>query len=108
MRKLFLIVLCVVIIAAMAFAADSGKASSMKGWVSDSKCAAKGAGAAHASCAKACVKGGEKAVFVDDKDGKVYPIANQDSVKDHVGDHVQISASNSDGGLKIGKVEAVK
>jgi malic enzyme len=108
MRKLFLIVLCLVIVAAMAFAADAGKSSSMKGWVSDAKCAAKGAGAAHASCAKACVKGGEKAVFVDDKDGKVYPIANQDSVKEHVGDHVQISASNSDSGLTVSKVSALK
>ena len=108
MRKLFLIVLCMIVVAAMAFAADAGKASSMKGWVSDAKCAAKGNAAAHASCAKACVKGGEKAVFVSDADGKVYPISNQDSVKDHVGDHVKIMASNADGSLNVSKVEAVK
>jgi hypothetical protein len=108
MKKLFLILLCVVIVAAMAFAADAAKAGSMKGWVSDAKCAAKGNAAAHASCAKACVKGGEKAVFVSDSDGKVYPIANQDSVKDHVGDHVQIHASNADGSLQVSKVEALK
>jgi hypothetical protein len=108
MKKLFLIVLCVIVVAALAFAADAGKASSMKGWVSDTKCAAKGNTAAHASCAKACVKGGEKAVFVSDKDGKVYPITNQESVKDHVGDHVQIMASNSDGSLQVSKVEALK
>lgn len=108
MKKLFLIVLCVIVVAALAFASDAGKASSMKGWVSDAKCAAKGNAAAHASCAKACVKGGEKAVFVSDADGKVYPIANQDSVKEHVGDHVQIMASNSDGSLQVSKVEALK
>jgi malic enzyme len=108
MKKFFLIVLCLIIVAAMAFASDAGKASSMKGWVSDAKCAAKGAGAAHASCAKACVKGGEKAVFVSDADGKVYPISNQDSVKDHVGDHVQIMAANADGSLQVSKVEALK
>ena len=108
MRKLFLIVLCMIVVAALAFAADAGKASSMKGWVSDTKCAAKGNSAAHASCAKACVKGGEKAVFVSDADGKVYPIANQDSVKDHVGDHVKIMASTADGSLNVSKVEALK
>jgi hypothetical protein len=108
MKKLFLIVLCIIVVAAMAFASDAGKASSMKGWVSDAKCAAKGNSAAHAACAKGCVKGGEKAVFVNDKDGKVYPIANQDSVKDHVGDHVQIMASTSDGTLQVSKVEALK
>jgi hypothetical protein len=108
MKKLFLTMLSLIVVSAMAFASDAGKASSMKGWVSDAKCAAKGNSAAHASCAKACVKGGEKAVFVSDSDGKVYPIANQDSVKDHVGDHVQIMASNSDGSLNVSKVEAVK
>jgi hypothetical protein len=108
MKKLFLIVLCLIVVAAMAFAADAGKAASMKGWVSDAKCAAKGAAADHASCAKGCVRGGEKAVFVNDSDGKVYPIANQDSVKDHVGDHVQIMASTADGALNVSKVEALK
>ncbi len=108
MKKLLQIVLCLVVVAAMSFASDAGKASSMKGWVSDTKCGAKGNSAAHASCAKACVKGGEKAVFVSDSDGKVYPIANQDSVKDHVGDHVQIMASNADGSLNVSKVDALK
>jgi hypothetical protein len=108
MKKFFPIMLSLIVVAAMAFASDAGKASSMKGWVSDSKCGAKGASASHASCAKACVKGGEKAVFVSDADGKVYPIANQDSVKEHLGDHVQIMASNADGSLNVSKVENLK
>jgi len=105
MKKLVSTVLCVLFMAAVAMALP---AKSMKGYVSDAKCAAKGNNASHASCARACVKGGEKAVFVDDKDGKVYAISNQDSVTDHVGDHVQIQASMTDGGLKISKVEATK
>ena len=43
----------------------------LSGWISDSKCGAKGANAAHASCAKKCVEGGEKPVLVTDKDQKI-------------------------------------
>ena len=46
------------------------------GWISDSKCGAKGANAAHEACAKKCVASGEKPVFVTDKDQKVVPVDN--------------------------------
>ncbi len=107
MKKFSVVVL---LIACLAFVvvAMAAPASTMTGWVSDSKCGAKGNSAAHASCAKACVKGGEKAVFVSDKDGKVYAINNQDSVKDHVGDHVKVSATAKGDSLQISKVEAAK
>jgi hypothetical protein len=110
MRKLYSIMLSVMLLAMMAMAADAGKSSSMKGYVTDAKCAAKGKGAAegHMSCAKACIKSGEKAVFVNDKDGAVYPIANQDAIMDHVGDHVQVQASLNNGALQISKIEAAK
>ena len=53
------------------WAVASPKDSSMDGWISDSKCGAKGANAAHAQCAKKCVESGEKPVLVTDKDQKV-------------------------------------
>ena len=110
MKKLSMILFSLVVVSAMAFAGGAGQSSSMNGWVSDAKCAAKGKGASagHAGCAKSCVKSGEKAVFVSDNDGKVYAISNQDAVMEHVGDHVQIQASNSDGTLEVSKVEALK
>ncbi len=105
MKKIFSIVMSVVFLLVMAaFAAP--KSNSMTGWISDSKC--KKTGEKHASCAKSCVQHGEKAVFVDDKSGNVYPIANQDAVKDHVGDHVKVTASEKDGSLEIAKVSAAK
>ncbi len=104
MRKLFTVVILVLLVAAFAYAA--GKDASMTCWVSDAHCGAKGNNASHASCAKACVKGGEKAVFVSDKDGKVYAITNQDAVKDHVGDHVTVTATAKGDALDISKVEA--
>jgi hypothetical protein len=64
----------------------------LRGWVSDEKCGAKGANAKGAACAEKCVKGGEKIVFVTDKDKKVWNVKNPDDLKDHVGHHVKLSA----------------
>jgi len=83
----------------------SPKSSKMTGWVSDAMCGAKGANASHAACAKKCIGGGEKVVFVTDKGQKVMQVANQDSLKDHAGEHVSIDAStNADGSLQVDKV----
>jgi hypothetical protein len=75
------------------------------GWVSDSKCGAKGANAAHEACAKKCIAAGEKPVFVTDKDQKVVPVDNPDALKDHLGHHVQVSGSmTADGAMHVDKV----
>ncbi len=108
MKKLFTVVILIAFLLLVGVALAAPKANAMTGWISDSKCGAKGATASHAGCAKACVKGGEKAVFVNDKDGKIYAITNQDSVKDHVGDHVKVTASAKGDALDISKVEAAK
>ena len=59
------------------------------GYISDSKCGAKGAKDAHADCAVSCVKGGATPVFVTD--GKVYKIDDTSKVADHVGHKVTIT-----------------
>src|SRR5438270_3754465 len=62
---------------AISFAADA----SLTGWISDSKCGAKGANAQAGACTTKCVKEhGEKYVFVNDTDKKVYAIDDQDKV----------------------------
>ena len=87
----------------------SPKDNKMTGWVSDAMCGAKGDNASHAACAKKCVAGGEKVVFVTDKDKKVVQVANQDSLKDHAGEHVQIEASTTaDGSLQVDNVKTLK
>src|SRR6516225_7257764 len=63
------------VISLASYAADS----SMSGWISDSHCGAKGMNAGHKTCAETCVKQNHASwVFVDSKDSKIYPIANQD------------------------------
>ena len=80
---------------------------SVSGWISDSKCAAKGANEGHAACAKKCVEAGEKPVLVTDKDQKVVPIENPGAVAAQIGQHVQINGTmTASGALHVDKVQA--
>ncbi len=83
------------------------KDQSYSGWISDSKCGAKGANAGHAACGKKCLAAGEKPVLVSDKDQKVIPIDNGDAVSGDIGQHVKVSGNmNSSGSLHVDKVQA--
>jgi hypothetical protein len=80
------------------------KSGSWNGTITDAKCAS-GANAKDAACAKKCIGGGEKAVFLTDKDGKVIAIHNQDAIAGHEGHHVKVSGSiMEDGQLHVDKV----
>lgn len=73
--------------------------TSWDGWISDSQCAAKGANAGHAGCAKKCIANGEKPVFVTDKDQKVVAIDNPAAVTGHEGQHVKVTGTMTTSGL---------
>lgn len=53
-------------------------AGDMTGWISDASCGVSNASAAKASreCAASCIKSGSAAVFVSDKDQKVYKLSD--------------------------------
>jgi hypothetical protein len=87
----------------LAFAEDH----TWDGWVSDSKCAAKGANASHMACAKKCIAAGEKPVFVSDKNQEVIPVANPQMLRDHAGEHVKVVGTMSHGALHVDKVDVV-
>ena len=106
MKKTAVVVIGLFLCSMMAMAAP--KDSSWDGWISDSKCAAKGANAAHAACAKKCIANGEKAVFVTDKDQKVVAIENPAAVAGHEGQHVKVTGSlTTDGSLHVDTVTAL-
>ena len=72
--------------------AFSAMAADMTGFVSDAKCSANAAraeSANHAACAAKCAAGGDSLVFVSG--GKVYKVADQAKLKDHVGHKVTIT-----------------
>jgi hypothetical protein len=73
----------------------------MTGWVHDSKCAAAGK-PAEAGCVRKCIAGGEKLVFVDDAEKKVYQVSNPKELMNYAGEHVQVKYSlTKDGALKV-------
>src|SRR6476646_2723442 len=93
MRKLLLLCLAMCLVFAMTALAfdDMAKATTVNGWVSDSKCGAKGANAGAAACTKKCIEGGASAVVVTDGDNKVLAVENADSLKGHEGHHVAVT-----------------
>ena len=107
MKKLFVVLVLVLVVSMFTFAysgKDTAKSGSWTGWISDAKCGAK----VDAACAKKCIDGGEKAVFVSDKDKTVYPIANQDAVKGHAGHHVTVKGSMDNNTLTVASVSMEK
>jgi len=104
MNKLMTAVFAFVLMCSMsAFAKDSTKKAEkapapktmkLKGVVSDAKSGAKVA----EGCTKKGVDAGEKMVFVNDADQKVWAVNNQDALKGHEGHHIQIKAAVHDDG----------
>lgn len=73
------------------WADDMGKAETVNGWVSDSKCGAKGANAGAASCTKSCLEKGASVVVVTDGDQKVLTVSNPEALKGHEGHHIAVT-----------------
>jgi len=83
MKKLLVICIALSVLfllVAVVAADDMGKAQTVNGWVSDSKCGAKGANAGAAACTKKCIDGGASAVVVTDGDNKVLAVDNADAL----------------------------
>jgi len=94
MKKLLLFCLILSITflyVAVVFADEAAKSETVNGWVSDSKCGAKGANAGAAACTKKCIAAGEKPVVVSDADQRVYSVENPDALKGHEGHHVAVT-----------------
>jgi hypothetical protein len=94
MKKLLVICIALSVLfllVAVVAADDMGKAQTVNGWVSDSKCGAKGANAGAAACTKKCIDGGASPVVVTDGDNKVLAVDNADALKGHEGHHVAVT-----------------
>ena len=106
MKKLAVLAIGLTLVGIWAFASPS--TGTWDGWISDSRCGAKGANASHADCAKGCIGSGEKPVLVTDKDQKIVPIENPAAVTGHAGQHVKVTGSmTANGTVHIDKVAAL-
>ncbi|MDP2337597.1 MAG: hypothetical protein Q8N05_14360 [Bacteroidota bacterium] len=96
MKKYLMLLGVVLCLTAAANVMDKGK---WTGFISDEHCGIKGNNKGHASCAKSCVSGGSKAVFV--VADKVYAISNPKKVENFIGDEVTITGSITNNVLEI-------
>jgi hypothetical protein len=86
----------------VSFAQDD---TTVKGYVSDSKCGAKGANAKAAECTKKCLKAGAKMVVVTDEDQKVLTVDNPDVLTGHEGHHVAVTGKVSGDSIHVDSVK---
>ena len=83
------------------------KAATVKGGISDSKCAAHGL----KKCSnKEHLANGAKLVVVTDKGGEICTVTNPDTVADHQGHHVKVDGKLDESAktITVAKVEMLK
>ena len=91
MRNAVLLLLASALIVSASSVVFAADAQTVNGWITDSKCGAKGANAAAEACTKKCLAAGAKAVVVTDGDQKVLEVENPDAIKGHEGHHVAVT-----------------
>ncbi len=78
------------VLALVAYAGQTAKATTLKGWVSDSECAAKG----DKKCSdKQHAANGAKLVIATDGDNKIWTVSNPATVADHQGHYIQVKGT---------------
>ena len=86
----------------VSFASDP---TTVNGYVSDSKCGAKGANAKAAACTKKCIQAGAKMVVVTDSDQKVLTVDNPDALEGHEGHHVAVTGQVNGDSIHVDSVK---
>ena len=88
----------------------AGRNVSMTGWISDAACSSGNASSAAAKrdCAKRCIESGEAAVFVDEKEQKVYKVSDQAKAKAHLAGKVKLTGLVKGDVFEVTAIEDVK
>ena len=89
MRKMLLVVVALCVAFMMVSAAFAADATTVNGYVADSKCGAHGK--TNAECTKKCISEGAKMVVVTDEGEKVLTVENPDALTGHEGHHVAVT-----------------
>ena len=87
---------------ALSFATAGAYAESLKGFVSDSMCAAKGKDNP-ADCAAKCIKGGSAPVLV--VGDKVYKVSNPETLVPHAGHNFTVEATVKGDSITVSSVK---
>jgi len=86
-------------------AAAAGTAGSWNGWITDEKCGAKGANAAHKDCAIKCAEKGAKLELYNGADKKLYKLDKQDLAKQHLGHEVTVKGTATGDSIAVDSIE---
>ncbi len=111
MTKKTTTVLLLTLLAVAAFAlplASAGTKGSWTGWITDESCGAKGAKAEHKDCLMKCLANGDKLVFYNTADEKLYSLDKQDVAKEHIGHEVKVTGEADGNAIKVESIEAAK
>ena len=103
MRKFLLICLALCVMFMMVGVTFAADATTVNGYVADSKCGAHGK--TNAECTKKCIKEGAKMVVVTDKDEKVLTVENPDALTGHEGHHVAVTGTVSGDSIHVDSVK---
>lgn len=105
MRKFVLVCLTFAVMFMMLGVAFAADATTVNGYVSDSKCGAKGANTKAAECTKKCIQAGAKMVVVTDGDQKVLTVDNPDTLTGHEGHHVAVTGTVTGESIHVDSVK---
>ena len=105
MRKLLFVLAALALVSLLATASFAADATTVNGWVSDSKCGAKGANAGAEACTKKCLEGGASIVVVTDKDQKVLTVKNPEALKGHEGHHIAVTGHVDGDTLQVDSIK---
>ena len=84
------------------------QAATWTGWITDAACAAKGNKAEHKACALRCAGRGEKLVFYNNADKKIYALDKQDVAKEHLGYEVNVTGELDGDSIKVTSIDEKK
>ena len=79
----------------------AGTKGSWTGWITDTKCGAKGAKAEHKGCSEKCAHEGQKLVFFNNADKKLYSLDDQDAAKANLGYEVKVTGEADGTAIKV-------
>jgi hypothetical protein len=85
-------------------AVPMASAADWNGWITDASCGAHGAKAAHKDCAEKCAKKGDKLVFFNEGDKKIYSLDKQDLAKANIGYEVKVSGTANGDAIAVDSI----
>lgn len=105
-KRLLICAVGLLVVAGLSLGADKGKEGSWTGWVTETRCGAKGDNANHAACTKKCVDTlGQKYALYNPADKKVYVLDPQDKAATHAGHYVTVKGTVEGDTITVSSIE---